>query len=93
VQGEAATSDTVAAESFPQDLVKIVDDGGYTKDEIFNVDEMWLFLKKLPSRIFIAEKEKTMPGFKPANTPSKCQCLWHLYLNAKACVNLPFRKP
>jgi hypothetical protein len=66
VQGEAATSDTVAAESFPRELVKIIDDGGYTKDEIFNVDEMGLFWKKLSSRIFIAEEEKTMPVFKPA---------------------------
>jgi hypothetical protein len=66
VQGEAASADTVAAESFPWDLLKIIDDSGYTKDEIFNVDEMGLFWKKIPSRTFIAKEEKTMPGFKPA---------------------------
>jgi hypothetical protein len=38
VQEEAA-----AAESFPWDLVDITDDGGYTKDEILNVDEMGVF--------------------------------------------------
>jgi hypothetical protein len=61
VQGDAA-----AAESFPEDLVKITDNGGYMKDEIFNVDEMGLLWKKMPSRTFIAKEEKTMPGFKPA---------------------------
>lgn len=61
VQGEAA-----AAESFPQDLAKIIDDCGYTKDQIFNVDETGLFWKKMPSRTFIAKEEKTTPGFKPA---------------------------
>jgi hypothetical protein len=42
LQEDAAAADTVAAESFPEDLVKITDNSGYTKDEIFNVDEMGL---------------------------------------------------
>lgn len=59
-QGEAA-----AAESFPWDLQKITDNGGYIKDEIFIVDETGLFWK-MPSRTFIAKEENTVPGFKPA---------------------------
>jgi hypothetical protein len=66
VQGEAAAADTVAAESFPQDLAKIIDDGGYTKVEIFNVDEMGLFWKQIPSSTFIAKEERTISGFIPA---------------------------
>jgi hypothetical protein len=38
VQGEAA-----AAESFPWDLEKIIDDGVYIKDKTFNVDKTGLF--------------------------------------------------
>jgi hypothetical protein len=61
VQGEAASANTEAAESFPWDLVKIIDDGGYMKDEIFNVDEMGLFWK-MPSRTFSAKEERTVTG-------------------------------
>jgi hypothetical protein len=66
VQREAAAADTVTAESFPWDSVKIIDDSDYMKDEIFNAYEMGLFWKKMPSRTFIEKEEKTMPGFKPA---------------------------
>jgi hypothetical protein len=65
VQEKAAAADTVAAESFPEHLVKIIDNSGYTKDEIFIVDETGLLWKKPPSRTFIAKEKKTMSGFKP----------------------------
>jgi hypothetical protein len=54
-----------AADSFPRDLAKIIDDGGYMKDGIFNVDETGLFWKKRPSRTFTVKEEKTILGFKP----------------------------
>ena len=50
MRSEAASVDVEAAVCSPEDLAQIVDEGGYTKQQIFNVEEIAFSWEKMPSR-------------------------------------------
>ncbi|GFU24755.1 HTH CENPB-type domain-containing protein [Trichonephila clavipes] len=39
IPGESATADEGAAKIFPEELAKIIEDGDYSADQVFNADE------------------------------------------------------
>ncbi|GFT45112.1 tigger transposable element-derived protein 1 [Trichonephila clavipes] len=64
ITGESATADEGAAKIFPEKLAKIIEDGDYSADQVFNADETGLYWKRLPNRTYIAKDEKTASGHK-----------------------------
>ena len=61
MQGETISVDVEAPISHPEDLPKRINEGGYTEQQIFNVDKTDLHCRKMPPRTFTVREEKSMP--------------------------------
>ncbi|XP_017761075.1 PREDICTED: tigger transposable element-derived protein 1-like [Eufriesea mexicana] len=55
-----------ATKKFPLKLAKIIEDGGYIPDQVWNADEGDLFWERMPNRTYVAEAQKRDSGFKVA---------------------------
>ncbi|GFW74014.1 tigger transposable element-derived protein 1 [Trichonephila clavipes] len=75
-QGKSATADEGAAKIFPEELAKIIEDGNYSADQVFNADETGLYWKKLPNRTYIAKDEKTASGHKASKDLKQLPVHW-----------------
>lgn len=64
--GESASADNEAAVKFPDILQRVIEEGGFTEQQIFNVDETGLFWKSMPTRTYVPKSERSQPGFKTA---------------------------
>ena len=65
-----------ATPSHPEDLAKIMNEGGYTKQQTSSANETALHLKKMPSKTPIAIGEKSVLSF------SASKDRWTLWLGA-----------
>lgn len=63
MQSEAASADVEAMAHYLEDLAEVIHEGGCTNHRLFNADELALYWKMMPSWIFIARVEKSVPGF------------------------------
>ncbi|GFU75443.1 tigger transposable element-derived protein 1 [Trichonephila clavipes] len=61
-----ASEDAEAAENYKLELARIINEGGYSPDQIFKADETALHWKKLPSKTFISKNQRRSQGFKPS---------------------------
>lgn len=64
VQGKMDSADSEVAEAYPAEFRKLVEDGGYSVSQIFNMNGTGLYWKRLPSTTFQMKDEKSAQWYK-----------------------------
>ena len=64
VQSEAEKVDIEATAKYPENIAKTINEGSYTKQQIFSVHKTAFYCKKMSFRAFMAGEKVSMPGFK-----------------------------
>ena len=66
LSGESLSADIDTVAPFQEQLSKLMDEEGYTRDQIFNADETGLWWKQLPSRLLCHARENQPKNHKKA---------------------------
>jgi hypothetical protein len=61
---ESASGDSAAAAQFPETLRKVIADGGYTDEQLYNCDETVLYYRLLPNKSLDPKKAPSKVGMK-----------------------------
>ena len=64
MSGERASADDIAASQYPEVLKKIIEDGNYSPDQIYNLDETALYYKAMPKSTYVSKHQKQARGRK-----------------------------
>ena len=60
--GEASSAERDAALLYVEDeFPRLIEEGGYIPEQVFNMDETGLFWKRMPSRTFLYKEELKRP--------------------------------
>ena len=64
VQGERMSADTEGGVLFKEELLKIIQEGQYPLENVYNADETGLFYKTMPKKTLAPADEQEAPGHK-----------------------------
>ena len=64
LEGESLSADAKAAADFKKELIKLLQEEGYSRDRIYNADETGLNWKALPNKTLASKTANSAPGHK-----------------------------